>query len=91
MLEFCSLVVNEYFALDIKKKEKNFRYLYYPAIPHDQAKHKALQHLIKTFFNGSPERLVAAMLDNSDINLSQEDLDNIALLIKQSQKEEKKK
>ena len=73
----------------IKKKEKNFRYVYYPAIPHDKVKHKALQHLIKTFFNGSPERLVAAMLDNSDIELSKENLDNIAILIKQSQEEEK--
>ena len=75
----------------IRKKEKNFRYVYYPAIPLDQAKNKALQHLIKTFFNGSPERLVAAVLDNSDINLSKDNLDNIASLIKQSQEEENKK
>lgn len=74
----------------INKKEMNFRYVYYPAIPREQVKDKALQHLIKTFFNGSPERLVAAMLDNSDINLSKESLDYIALLIKQSREEEKK-
>ena len=73
----------------LKHKEKNLRYVYYPTISRAKVKHSALHHLIQTFFDGSPERVIAAILDNSETNLTSEELDRVARLIKQAQKEGK--
>jgi DMSO reductase anchor subunit len=37
--------------------------------------------MMETFFEGSPEQAVAALLDVSSSKLSQEELDRLALLI----------
>ena len=50
------------------------RYIYRPAIPEKKAKRSALSNLLHTFFDGSPEKLVASLLDPADQKLSAEEI-----------------
>lgn len=57
------------------------RYVYQPTVPEKRAKRTALKQLMNTFFGGSPEKLVASLLDPSDHQLSKEEIDRIRKLI----------
>lgn len=64
------------------------RYVYRPAIRKDKAKRSALQHLMDTFFNGSREQVMAALLDDDASELSDEQLDRLAELIERAREEQ---
>ena len=66
--------------LVIHEKESR-RYIYLPAMPEKKAKRTALKQLLSTFFQGSPEKLVASLLDPRDQQLSAEEIDRIRKLI----------
>ena len=58
-------------------KEDGPRYVYLPAIPAGSARNAAVQHLVDTFFGGSPARAVATLLElpeGSDEELTIKDL-----------------
>lgn len=57
------------------------RYVYLPAVPEKKAKRTALRQLLSTFFDGSPEKLVASLLDPKDQKLSADEIANIRKLI----------
>ena len=57
------------------------RYVYQPAVAEKKAKRSALRQLMTTFFEGSPEKLVAALLDPKDQELSIEEIERIRRLI----------
>ncbi|QJE97884.1 BlaI/MecI/CopY family transcriptional regulator [Luteolibacter luteus] len=57
------------------------RYVYRPAVPEKKAKRSALKQLLSTFFEGRPEKLVAALLDPKDQQLSTEEIEKIRKLI----------
>ena len=57
------------------------RYVYLPTVPQGDARATALSHMVRTFFGGSTEAAVAALLDLSEGGLSQPELDRLALLI----------
>jgi BlaI family transcriptional regulator, penicillinase repressor len=50
------------------------RYVYLPAVSTDRAADEALQHVVRTFFEGSAEQAVTALLRLSDAELSDADL-----------------
>jgi DNA-binding MurR/RpiR family transcriptional regulator len=56
-------------------------------VPRDEARRSALVHLMQTFFDGSPEQAMAALLDVSARDLSEEELDRMAELIAKARKE----
>jgi predicted transcriptional regulator len=60
------------------------RYVYRPTVAQPRAKRGALRSVMKTFFEGSPEKLVAALLDPKDQQLSEAEIDRIKALIEQS-------
>ena len=62
-------------------------YIYQPTIRKDTARQGALTHLLKTFFDGSTEKAVAALLDLKGPRLSQAELDRVAILVDQAKKE----
>ncbi|MEO8575442.1 MAG: BlaI/MecI/CopY family transcriptional regulator [Gemmatimonadales bacterium] len=62
-------------------------YIYQPTIRKDAARQSALSHLLKTFFDGSTENAVAALLDLKGPRLSQSELDRVAVLVEQAKKE----
>ena len=51
------------------------------------ARKSALRHLVETFFDGSAENVVAAILGNEAAKLSDEELDRIAALVESARKE----
>lgn len=63
------------------------RYMFTPTVPHKTARENALKHLLKTFFNNSTERAVAALLDLSEDQLSEEDYRRLLEKIEEAQKE----
>lgn len=62
-------------------------YVYKPTIARDQARKSALRHMLKTFFGGSPEQAMAALLDLSGPRMSREELDRLAGLVEKAKKE----
>ncbi|MPY88990.1 MAG: BlaI/MecI/CopY family transcriptional regulator [Luteitalea sp.] len=60
------------------------RYVYAPTIARDSAKRSALRHMLRTFFNGSTEQAIAALLDDSSSRLSDDELARLARLIDQA-------
>ena len=55
--------------------------------PRHAARRSALRHLAETFFDGSAEKVVAAVLGGEGARLSDEELDRIAALIERARKE----
>ncbi|HXV85211.1 MAG TPA: BlaI/MecI/CopY family transcriptional regulator [Gemmatimonadales bacterium] len=63
------------------------RYVYVPAVPAETARSAALHHLVNTFFDGSAERAVAALLQLDDANVSETDLARLSALVKRARDE----
>lgn len=63
------------------------RFMYTPTIPKKKARRSALKHLLETFFDGSTEDAVAALLDVNRSKLDQEELDRLAAMINKAKKE----
>jgi predicted transcriptional regulator len=57
------------------------RYVYLPTVPRDAAQASALSHLVRTFFGGSAEAAVAALLDLPEHGMSEGELDRLSRLI----------
>src|SRR5262245_4907947 len=70
----------------IKHVESEGRYVFMPTVPREKAKRSAVRHLMQTFFDGSPEEAVAALLDSSSSTLSEEELDRLQGLIDKARK-----
>jgi predicted transcriptional regulator len=71
----------------VRHEEDGLRYVYLPCVPREVARRSALQHLVETFFDGSTEKAVAALLGGEVSRISSEELDRLAGLITKSQKE----
>jgi BlaI family transcriptional regulator, penicillinase repressor len=65
------------------------RYVYSPIISRPVAQKSALKQLVKTFFDGSTSNAVAALLDMSGKELSENELDRLAEIVKQAKHEGK--
>jgi predicted transcriptional regulator len=63
------------------------RYVFLPTVPREKARRSALQQLVQTFFDGSTEQAVAALLDLSAAKLSDEELDRLAERIDRARQE----
>src|SRR4051812_16289269 len=44
------------------------RYDYWPTVPHEAAQRSELQHVLRTFFGGSVESALAALLDGATVD-----------------------
>ena len=62
------------------------RYVYVPAMPASKAAGAAVKHLVTTFFAGSTEQAVMALLESEDLMLRDEELDRLANRIRESRK-----
>ena len=68
----------------VRHEEEALRYVFVPTASLARATRSALTHLVDTFFEGSAERAVAALLDGK---LSREELDRLSSLIESAKKE----
>jgi len=72
----------------LRHRKEGLRYVYRPTRSQRAAARSALRRVLETFFNGSAERAVAALLDVSDANLTPEELERLAELIEKAGKQE---
>jgi predicted transcriptional regulator len=63
------------------------RYMFIPTISREKARQSAMKQMLKTFFDGSAEKAVAALLDMSKLKLSEDELDRLANIIDEARKE----
>ena len=70
----------------LRHEQSGQKYVYMPTVPREEIKHSALRRVFDTFFGGSAEETVAALLDISE-ELSDEELMRMELMIKQARDE----
>jgi len=73
----------------VRHETEDLKYVFAPTIPREKAKRSAVKHLLETFFSGSPEQAMAALLDVSPRRLTREELDRMSRMIDQAKKEGK--
>jgi predicted transcriptional regulator len=61
-------------------------YVYYPTLARTRASRSALQNMLRTFFDGSTEKAVAALLDMS-ADLTDDEFARLSRLIDQARQE----
>lgn len=71
----------------VRHEDDGVRYVYMPVIRRQAARKSALRHLVDTFFEGSTEKTVAALLGGEGTRLTDEELERIASLIAKSRKD----
>lgn len=74
----------------ITHEEQGPRYVYRPRVPKEKASRSAMRHLLQTFFQGSVEQAVTALLDENSKQLSKEELDRIAARIEAAKQGEQR-
>jgi len=70
----------------VRHQQDGPRYVYLPTVARDNAKRSALHHMLKTFFDGSAEQAISALLDENSSRLSTAELDRLARLIDTARK-----
>jgi predicted transcriptional regulator len=71
----------------VRHIEEGTRFVYLPVVARESARRSALRHLLETFFDGSPEHAVTALLGGEAKRLSEDELERIALRIERARKE----
>jgi BlaI family penicillinase repressor len=65
----------------IRHELQGLRYVWTPRVARDRARRSALRHLVRTFFDGSVEQTVAALLNEGDLNLDEDGRSRLKALI----------
>ena len=58
----------------IRYKEDGPRYIYFPAQDTEEARDDVLAHVVRTYFAGSSEQAVTALLRMSDVDMKDEEI-----------------
>ena len=73
----------------LRHEEHGPRYVYVPTLPREAVQETALERMMNTFFDGSPSKAVAAILDMSALDLTDAEIDEMAKLIEQARGRER--
>ena len=73
----------------VRRRAEGLKYVYSPAVAKEKAKRTAVKHLLDTYFDGSSEQIVAALLDVSSTALTREELDRMTAMIEKAKREGK--
>ncbi len=71
----------------VRHEAEGLRYVYTAAVGRQSARKSALRHLVETFFDGSAEKAVAALLGGEGARLTDDELTRLAGLIAQARKD----
>lgn len=71
----------------VEHKQEGPRYMYVPIVPRDKAQSTALQHMVGTFFGGSVEQAVMALLSLPETRMSESNLAELAAKVREAEKE----
>jgi predicted transcriptional regulator len=72
----------------IAHKEDGPRYVYFPSRPTDKARDDVLAHVVRTYFAGSTEQAVTALLRLSDADVDDADLARLREKIRRARRNE---
>jgi predicted transcriptional regulator len=75
----------------LRHRREGHSYIYSPTVPRDEASVVAMKHTLRTFFQDSAPKAVAALMDLTKDTLTEDDIAEITDLIAQAEKEGKKK
>ena len=75
----------------LRHEAEHLRYVYLPALSPQKVRRSAVKHLLDTFFDGSPEKVVEALVGRDGPGVSDEALDRIAELVERARREGKRK
>ena len=70
----------------VRHEDDGIRYVYMAAVTREASRKSTLRHLIDTFFEGSSEQSVAALLDGEASRVGDAELHRIARLIEDAKK-----
>jgi BlaI family transcriptional regulator, penicillinase repressor len=70
----------------VRHEQDGPRYMYRPIIARGNAQRSALRHILRTFFDGSAEQAISALLDDSSSRFSPAELDRLAHMIDTARK-----
>ena len=70
----------------VRHEDLDGKFVYEPLVPRRAARKSALKHLVETFFDGSVEKVVGALLGGEGIRISEEQLDRIAEHVEKARK-----
>ena len=70
----------------VRRESEAMPFVYMPVVARQAARKSALRHLVDTFFDGSAEKAVAALLGGEGAKLTDEQIDRIAELIEKARK-----
>ena len=68
----------------VSHREDGPRYVYLPAVSPNRARDEALSHVVRTFFEGSTEQAMTALLRMSDTRLGDAELNRLDELVKKA-------
>ncbi|MEZ4425479.1 MAG: BlaI/MecI/CopY family transcriptional regulator [Gemmatimonadota bacterium] len=71
----------------LEHRQDGPRYVYRATVPRTQARDQALTRVLETFFEGSTEKAVAALLDRSAGSLDEDELERLSTLIDRARRE----
>ena len=71
----------------LKHEQDGPRYLFKPTLAREKARKSAMKQMLETFFDGSTEQAVAALLNLSKSKLGKEELDRLSRMIETAKKE----
>jgi len=71
----------------LRHEREGMKYVYLPTVDAKQARRSALQHMVKTFFNGSAAQAAAALIEMNDTQLSADEIKRLSELIKKARQE----
>ena len=70
----------------VRHEQDGPRYVYLPTIARDNAKRSAMRHMLQTFFDGSAEQAISALLDDASTKMSDVELDRLARMISEARR-----
>ena len=68
----------------IRHELQGLRYVWTPRVARDRARRSALRHLVRTFFEGSVEQTVAALLNEGDLKLDEDSRTRVRAMIEKA-------
>ena len=71
----------------VRHHEDGPRYVYRPVVARDTAQKTAISHMLRTFFDGSVEAAMTALLDATDRRLSRDEVERLSSLIDERRRE----
>ncbi len=73
----------------LKVESDGVRYLYRPSTPRETAGASILSHVVRTFFDGSAAKAMAALVGSPDVRLSEAELERLARIVEQAREDER--